>query len=547
MNLFIKIILALLTLFIPFAFAGAEPWGFSVLQAGIIGCSVWWLLAAKEKICLSRLAKPILCGLVFLIVLGIVQSCFPQTLLDQRVSYPVSLMPLYTWENISLLATYGALFLLTCQIFPSQEEIKPATGWIVFCAVIVALCAVSFTKGEYLHFFAGVRGGVGPFLNRNHAALFFAMGAMGALGRVFFNYTRPDKQHLHREQRRRFYVEQTCGWIISIGLCAAVIFTRSRGGMLALLIGLFLFAFSAAACLPKTRLQKAERLFAVAVVLGGTVYWINTHLDWINEFAQRSQHISNAIRLMLYHAGADLLSDFPVWGIGLGAMPVAIPPYFAYSLPQYVEHLHNDWLELAIGIGYAGVAILAVFVLWFAVLVLMRMKHLPRHKWAFFTASCCALVVMSAGSVVDFHFFIPANAFLFFIFLGFVCAPTYDKHHLSGWSLPFTLRVLIAGILLCTLYIPLQKTVAWRCALFGKGLKQEAKLLQYQNALQHFPSPRFAVKLGNAYFNASLHAKTPEEAQVLRRQGFEIAHTYLKRYPKEPDLSKLYVRTRPKK
>jgi len=547
MNLFIKVILAFLILFTPFAFAGAEPWGFTVMQIGIIASAVAWVLFNPGAVVITRQAKPVLFIFLFLILLGAVQTFFPQTLLSAPPGYPVTLMRLFTLEHISMLITHGALAGLVSQIFPSQNHIKYLLAWIIFCVLAVAICANSFTRGEYIYYFTGVRGGIGPFLNRNHAAVFLGLGAISTLGWLFFRQTSPDRYRMHRQQRHRFYVEQMCGWLVFTGLFLSVIFTRSRGGILSTLAGIFCFAFLMTGLLPKKSRDKLKGVALTGICCAGTTYWILTHIEWINAFAYRAKDYSAEIRVMLYHAALDLLGQFPLWGIGLGAMPVALPPYFSFSLNRYVEHLHNDWLELALGVGYAGSAVVACALLGFIFLLCWRMNQLPRHKLAIFCAACSGLFAMSVGSTVDFHFFIPANALLFFILLGIVCAPTFDKHHLTSLRLPVLVRVCLAIILSASIYIPLQKTMAWRCVLFGKGLKQEAKLEQYHRALDYFPAPRYAVNLGNSYFNASLHAKDPQEKDALRQEAFEIAHTYLKQYPKEPALSKLYVRTRPKK
>lgn len=535
-----------MALFTPFAFAGAEPWGFSVMQIGILTSAVLWLLFSKEQVCITRLAKPVLFMFGFLMVLGLVQSFFPQTILQASPLYPITLIRLYTWEHISFIVTYLALAGLISQQFPSQTSIKPVIGWVVFCSVAVAICAVSFVKGEYIYYFTGVRGGIGPFLNRNHLAVFLAMGSLGALSMTFFNKTKPENHHLHREQRYRFYVEQICWGIVCVGLALAVIFTRSRGGMMSLLAGLFCFSFLMTGFLPQRRVKKIIGLVFTAVVLTGTIYWITTHIEFINEFAYRAQDTSSAIRLMLYESAMRLLADFPLWGIGLGAMPVALPAYFEYSLPQYVEHLHSDWLELFLSVGYGGIIPVALALIWLVLLIFKRMFRLPKHKLAFFAGTCSVLFAMSVGSAVDFHFFIPANAFVFFVFLGILCAPTFDKHHLRVINFSLFTRTFLLVILLCSICVPLQKTLAWRSVRFGNGLKQEAKLEQYRQALSYYPSPRYAVRLGNAYFNASVRAKTADEKDALRAEGFEIADTYLHRYPKEPSLSKLYIRTKPR-
>ena len=547
MLLFIKILLAALALFIPFAFGGAEPWAFSVLQVGIVTCAVLWLLSSHQSLGLSKAAKPFVFTLIFLVLLGLVQSCFPRTLLDAHVLYPVTFMRWFTLETLSLFITYGALVLLLMQLFQSQDEIRPMLYWLVCCALAVAICAVCFTRGEYIFFLAGVRGGVGPFLNRNHAAIFFAMNALITLGLIFANATRPERHQMHREQRQRFQVQQLCGWLVFAGLCGAVIFTRSRGGMLSLGVGLFSFAFLAVWFLPRSRKKRLLGLVLTAAVLAGTLLWVGDHISQINRYARRVKKdgsVSAHVRRTLDETGLRILADYPVWGTGIGAMPVTLPPYLKVHIPNYVEHLHNDWLELALGVGCAGIIPVALALLYFFWVVLRRMRHLPRHKFPIFAAAFCGMITMGTGSLVDFHFFIPANAFVFSVLLAVVCAFTYDKHRLSWYRLPFVLRAVLAAVLLLSLYVPARKAVAWRGMQFGRSLKPAAQTARYQQALSYYPVPRYAARLANAYIRQANFTDNPAERKRLLNQAFNLSKIYLQRYPKDPALSRVYVRTR---
>ena len=91
-------------------------------------------------------------------------------------------------------------------------------------------------------------------------------------------------------------------------------------------------------------------------------------------------------------------------------------------------------------------------------------------------------------------------------------------------------------------WIPLQKTMCWRSFEFGKGLKTEGKLQAYQRGLSYYPSPRYAVRLGNAYYNAGRHAKDPLQKEYYWALAKQVAQTYLEYYPKDKELSKLYMR-----
>lgn len=542
MDVFVKIIIVLLLFFTPFAFAGAEPWGFSVMQGGVVLCLAL-LLLKHPKLLVSSVCKPVFLTMGFLILFTLLQSFFPKTLLDNTVYYPVSFMPLYSWEHISLFITYLAVGVLVSQLYISQREVKNLLFWVVASATAVALCFACFPNGDYIYYLAGLRGGVGPFLNRNHAAIFFVLGAISTLGLFFGGQLRLHKLLSPRE-KNAFYFRQICLFLIFISLCTATVMTRSRGGMLSLVTGLFCYAFLYAWAVPhqlKGRLKGIFITLSALVLVTGVVY---THLDDINVFSRRATGASAQTRKMLYRSAKHILSDYPVWGIGVGAMPVVITSYVEYPLDKYIERLHNDWLEILIGVGYGGGAVLLFGLLWYMGLILKRLKRLETRKQLLLAAVLSGLCAMSMGSLVDFHFFIPANAFVFFILLGITCAPTYAKHHIREISLSWGLRAAVMAVLLASLYIPTQKTIAWRSVEFGKNLKTQAKLIQYEKALCAYPSHRNAVRLGNAYINASHYAKNPQEQADLRHRALEVATTYLQRYPREKELSALYARCR---
>lgn len=542
MDVFVKIIVGFLLFFTPFAFAGAEPWGFSVMQGAVV---ISWLcvLCSHRRLVFSSVIKPILFILGFLTALTLLQSCFAKTLLDQAAVYPVTLMPLYSWEHISLFVTYAAVAALVPQLYVSQEDIKRLSILVVLSALAVALCAASFPKGDYIFYLTGVRGGIGPFLNRNHAALFLVMGALVALG-LFFTAQLRYSRLFSARQKRYFYIRQLCLFAVFAGLCTAVVMTRSRGGMLSLLIGFFVYSFLCVWAVPKQLKKRLKGIFITLLVSVLAAGWIYTHTQDINAFALRATGASSQTRKMLYHAATDILAEYPIWGIGVGAMPVVITSYTEKPINYYIERLHNDWLEMLLGIGYAGALFVLLGLLWFIYLALKRLKQLEIRKQFLFASLLSALAAMCVGSTVDFHFFIPANALLFFILAGSVCALSYAKHHVHTVRLHMYNRLLIGLILCAVVYIPTQKTLAWRSAVFGQGLKTPAKLAQYRQALRYYPSPRYAVRLGNAYLNASRRAATEQEQTKLRQQAREVALTYLRLYPREKELSVLYQRTR---
>ncbi len=542
MTLFIKIIVAVLVFFTPFSFAATEPWAFSILQGLVL--LAWILLVFRHEMAFVSLGKWVLGVFGVLIGIALIQTFFPRTLLQEPVPYPVTLMPLYTWEHISLFVTYGAVVVLVMQVFQSLREVKQLLGILALGAATVGICAMVCPNGEYIQLFTGTRhywGAIGPFINRNHAGLFFVMNGLLFLG-LFFTNQLNCKQVIGRDQHRSFIIRQGCMVVIMVMMMVGAIMTRSRGAMLALWVGSFAYAFLCFWAVPHATKKRLKGFFYTIVLLCVSGAWIYTHIPDINEFAHRSPTATEQTRQMLYRSAGRILADYPLWGIGIGALPVVIPSYVEWRLPQYIERLHNDWLEIVVGIGYGGAALLVIGLCGFVRQSLRRLKHLQPDKQVLFAALLSTLLAMGVGSTVDFHFFIPGCALVFFLVLGAVLSPTFHKGQVhilrSGWLIKILLLAMLAG----AMWVPLQKTRGWRSFAFGKGLKTDGKLQAYQRGLSYYPSPRYAVRLANAYYNAGRRAKDPLEKEYYWMLSLDLAQTYLQRYPKDKELSKLYMR-----
>ena len=546
MRLFLKLIITITVFFTPFSFAATEPWAFSVLQ-GLVLLGWVAVLVSRSPLVYPSLFKAVTGVFGVLIGLSAVQCFFPQTLLDTIPVYPITLMRLYTLEHLSLFITYFALTLLVVQVYTSLDEVKQLVWTLIVAAGAVEMCDLLFPGGEYITFLTGTKAStdsVGPFLNRNHAGMFLAMNALLAVG-LFFTHQLQYYKTVTRQQRHNFTVQQVCLALLSLGLILAAVYSRSRGAMMALLVGLFSYSFLCFWAVPGKMRKQVKGFFYTLLLLLVSVGWIYTHLEEIGEFAHRKNAVSSEVRTMLYRSAGRILEKYPVWGIGVGAMPVVINEFTEYDVHQYVERLHNDWLEITLGIGYAGAAMLLIPLLWFVILALRRLKHLELRKQFMFAAFLSILLSMGVGSLVDFHFFIPGCAVVFFIVLGLCNAPTFHAEHVHRFHHLFPFILLILALMAAG-YLPLQKTRCWRLDVFGSGLKTEPKLTAYETALTYYPGPRQATRLASAYYVAAKHSQDPIVKLYYFERALEVAQTYLEMYPKDKELSRIYVQAKRK-
>jgi O-antigen ligase len=114
----------------------------------------------------------------------------------------------------------------------------------------------------------------------------------------------------------------------------------------------------------------------------------------------------------------DLVQDFPLVGTGGGSF---YSSFIRYRSPRtgYIDHAHNDFVEVASDFGLPGLAILGSLValtLWTALRILAkRNSDLPRGVAFGVAMSVVALLIHSA---VDFNLQIPANALTVVVILA---------------------------------------------------------------------------------------------------------------------------------
>jgi tetratricopeptide (TPR) repeat protein/O-antigen ligase len=114
-----------------------------------------------------------------------------------------------------------------------------------------------------------------------------------------------------------------------------------------------------------------------------------------------------------------ILHQFPAFGVGLGGWPAI---FHRFQPPPrgdlYFSRTHNDYLELLAEIGIVGVAILG----WFLLSVALRLKagfaRVPKAMLQAYAALVSALAVIAVIESFDFDLQIPANLFLFMLFIG---------------------------------------------------------------------------------------------------------------------------------
>lgn len=263
---------------------------------------------------------------------------------------------------------------------------------------------------------------VGLFSNRNHQALFIAMvWPMLALW-VTARGLEPARKRLRR----------WIGGAAAIGLVPMILVTGSRAGLLLALVALafagwFLRANARAShelsTLPPWVRRAAPALILLAIVAVGLLAaWFSR-----DEAFQRlyATNLADERRFAQLPILLRIAGDFLPFGSGFGGFDPVYRYYEPDALlaPTYLNHAHNDVLELIITGGAPAAAIALAFLLWITRRFLALRGWLPRNTRDRFAYLAAALIVLALlASVADYPLRTPIHALLFAFACGWLAA-----------------------------------------------------------------------------------------------------------------------------
>lgn len=272
---------------------------------------------------------------------------------------PWAMVPGAAWNALSSLAIPVAILLLTTGSRPEERRLLPSIMLFLIC-VSAFLGLLQFSGKVFTNPFVNDTMGQvsATFANRNHFALFIAFGCAIAPAWTFLGGRRP-------------------GWRgpVTLGLLPIFILiilaSGSRAGMLAGLVGL---AAGLAMAWRPLRQELGRRPPWVGWALVGGLVAAIILLTALSIAADRAVSISRALTLDNGHDMRQrglptviemLRSYFPV-GSGAGGFD----PMFRMNEPfdllkiTYFNHAHNDYLEIVLDAGIAGLLVLICAIGW---------------------------------------------------------------------------------------------------------------------------------------------------------------------------------------
>jgi O-antigen ligase len=352
--------------------------------------------------------------------------------LDQPLAATISINPTETFWAVLKWLTAGIVLVASYSLSrnASNANLLLRTLLLVACCVgLYGLFRLSFSFDKILWFEERDTGYLtSGFINRNSAATFFAMMSLAALGllitrvRRLFDQTRG----VSGRERTTIWSGAFSGWfgielVIFVLLFVCLLATGSRGGFLAagfgVLVLLLLYGLRG-----RNRASRStgNAGWVLAFLLSGILVLGVSEVAGFRVMSRlMSDGLESAGRLDTYKQTLLAISDYLWLGSGLGTFQDVFPAYRLEIAPgRHVwDKAHNDYLELILGLGLVGAALVLTGL---AGLILTCLKgFFARRRDAHYAAiAVSASVLVVLHSFVDFSLQIQANTLAYATLLG---------------------------------------------------------------------------------------------------------------------------------
>lgn len=308
---------------------------------------------------------------------------------------------------------YLNLFLLSIILLNSKRRMKFLLLGIAVGGVLQSILGVS----QWLHLSAlGFDNAVrvsGTFINKNHFAAYLNMVIASLLGLIMFEYYSGDQSRRGRALQLGLIRKVLYGFLTIV--IFALVISGSRGAILAFLVSLLCLLLCVVFSPLGRKTFGVKLLLSVVLCIGITIsFGYRTIGDRIV-----SAENDASSRMEIWDVSRKLIEEFPLFGIGAGNYSMMIPQYETHNMTVFINHAHNDYLEMLAEQGVFGFSIY-LLLMFICVYNVYRIVTKTQSTEVLVSAVVGAFGVISmlAHAFLDFNFYIPSNAAYFYVFLA---------------------------------------------------------------------------------------------------------------------------------
>jgi putative inorganic carbon (HCO3(-)) transporter len=439
------------------AFGGTAPSFFAVTQVIFLGLAAVFLFSDQFSHVTSihfPVASPLL-----LLVLVLVQIC-PLSVslaplfararddLPSGTHFTVSMAHYQTVSHLLLLVTYLTAFSLALVLCQNHNAKKRLVFALMSLGVFEALYGLIQYLTGWQQIFTYVKkyyldDATGTYINRNHFAGFLEMIlpfavvlALRSAGLLLRNTS--GKTGTLRKTVSRTELPSLVFWLfLAILLFAALVFSRSRMGIISALVSLVAILVLAGTSSFGTRTRAAVAVLFFLGILG-LIVWIGSD-PVMSRFETLGQeyNLGGQNRISIWRDTLGLIRHHPLLGTGLGSFSVVYPSVQTVFPTLLVEHAHCDYLEVATELGLPGGILLFGSIFWILARAVRGYRRTEESFDKAVSLGCIgSIAAILVHSLADFNLYIPANALVFAIILGMAWSsvhPTGSPAKVRAW------------------------------------------------------------------------------------------------------------------
>ncbi|MGL5840146.1 MAG: O-antigen ligase family protein [Sphingorhabdus sp.] len=344
---------------------------------------------------------------------------------------PLTLTPMNGWHALASLATPLAVLLLGVQL--DKEDLYRLLPLLIGLAAISGLIGMLQAIGDPqgpLYFYRITNNGsaVGLFANRNHAAVLLA-----CLFPMLAVYASISSGTVDQQRLRQF-----AAIAAGIVLVPLILVTGSRAGMLMSVPGLAAAVLLYRKPVEGRAVRRGEARFKLGAghVIGAAAI---VSLIFLTIFFSRAeawdrlfeQSMAEEMRDDFWRVGAGMIWKYFPFGSGMGSFVEAyqLDEPFSYLNANYVNHAHNDWLEVALTGGLPAMLILATAILFYLkrTFALWRRNDPDRRAVKVARLASALIAIVALASIADYPLRTPTMMAVFALLCLWLTSPALDE------------------------------------------------------------------------------------------------------------------------
>ena len=460
-----------LIIFTPVAFSTVEIWSETVMELIVFLLALVWFLKIYIQGKISIIETPInililtfLCLVVFQLiplpdffvdlispntkkVIDFYTPNIPGSLNFKRIS----LNPWETRGELLKLLTYVMIYFLVANNFKGKDR----KNKLILCIIIIGFIEASYgiiqyVSGEKMIFrlrrmnYAKDRL-ISTFPSADHFSAYIKMCIFLSISYLIYFFDKVNRNRGFEFRRRRKgskrgkrtlnslreardFISSEKNWEKKIMLIFAIIimivaliFTKSRGGILSFLVSIIFLGiiFFLRGSLKK-HLWTISLIIIITLIFG---FWIGFTpvFDRYLNFSMKEELEEG--RFSIWKSTYNIFKDYPILGTGFGSFVYVFPSYSLRSNQLEVNHAHNDWLELLSDTGILGLLTMGSGVFYLSIFSLRNvLKTKSDSQIWIFLGGYTAILSIVIHSFVDFNLRTSANAFLVAVIIGMLAS-----------------------------------------------------------------------------------------------------------------------------